>query len=138
MTYANKNGKYLHIPYERTPMSEVLSLESEHEIDGSYQQNAGYEMIPAQRHMKSDSRESDEHDKGDNLLNHFELHQAECTAVSFKPDSVGGHLEAVFEESDTPRQEDDEDKRRGVGEKTGLLQFEMTVPREGHEDIRCD
>jgi len=93
-------------------------------------------MIPSQLHMKRQSAKNEKHDQRDNLLNHLELHQRERTAVTLKTNTVGGYLQAVFEERDAPREEDHKNKRRGVGEEAGLLQLQMAVPRKRHEDIR--
>lgn len=86
--------------------------------------------------MEGDGGESDEDDKGDDLLNDFELHQAERASVALKAYTVSRNLQAVLKESDAPGEEDDKDKGCGIGKKTGLLQFEMAVPSERHEDIR--
>ena len=86
--------------------------------------------------MERDRGENNKDYKRDNFLNHFELHQRERSSVAIKTYSVSRYLEAVLEESDSPRKEDDENKRRGVTEKTDVLQFKMAVPGERHEDIR--
>ena len=93
-------------------------------------------MVPAQRHLESDSRKSDKDHKRDDFLNNFQLHQRERSAVACKTDSVRRHLQTVLEESDAPGQENDKDKRCSIGEETGLLQFQVTIPRERHEDVR--
>ena len=111
-------------------------FEAEDEIDGGDEEEACHEMVPAERHTESDGGEDDKNHKGDHLLNDFELHQCERTSVALKTHPVGGHLQAVLEESDAPREENDEDKRRGIGEETDVLQFQVAVPRQRHEDIR--
>ena len=92
-------------------------------------------MIPTQLHMKGDSGEYDKHHEGDDFLYHFELHQSERTAVAFKTHAVRRYLQAVLEESDAPRKQDNKNQRCGVREEARLLQFEMAVPCQGHEDI---
>ena len=86
--------------------------------------------------MKRDGRESHKDDKCDDFLDHFELHEREGAAVSFEADAICRHLKAVLEERDSPREENDEDKRCSIGDETGALQFEMTIPGQRHEDIR--
>ena len=110
-------------------------FESEYEIDRSNQEHAGYEMIPLQRHVKRYGGEDYKDHQCDHFLNHFELHQGERASVPLKSYAVCGHLETVFEESDAPREEDDKNQRCGVREEARLLQFEMAVPCQGHEDI---
>ena len=92
-------------------------------------------MIPLQRHVKRYGGEDYKDHQRDHFLNHFELHQGERTAVPLKSYAVCGHLEAVFEESYSPREKNNEDQRRGVGEEACLLEFEMTVPGKRHEYI---
>ena len=111
-------------------------FEAKDKIDGGDEEETRHEMVPAERHAESDGGEDDEDHEGDHLLNDFELHQRERSSVALKTHSVGGHLQAVLEESDAPREENHEDKRRGVGEETDVLQFQVAVPRQGHEDIR--
>ena len=115
-----------------------MLFEGEDEIDGSNEQKTSHKMIPSEGHVEGDGRESDEDNKSDDLLNDFELHQAERASVALKAYAVSRNLQAVLKESDAPGEEDDEDKGCGIGKETGLLQFEMTVPSERHEDIRRD
>ena len=68
------------------------------------------------------------------LLNDLELYKAERSAVALKADAVGGHLTTVLEESDAPRQGYHADERP-MGCHARLLQTQMAVPRQGHEDI---
>ena len=114
----------------------MILFESKDEIDRTDEEDTRHEMVPTQRHLKGDGRECDKDHEGDHFLDNLQLHQREWSAVPCKTDSVGRHLEAVLEESDAPGQENHKDKRCGIGEETGLLQFQMTVPRERHEDIR--
>jgi hypothetical protein len=92
-------------------------------------------MVPSKRHVECKCGENDKHDKRYNLLNYFELHQREGSSVSFKSDSIGGHLETILEESNSPRKEDNKDEWRGVAEKTDILQFEVAIPGESHKHI---
>ena len=74
--------------------------------------------------MKIEDGENGEHGEGDDFLNGFELRHAEFVGA----DAVGGNLEAVFEKSDHPTDDDDlEEGRRFV--------FEVAVPGECHEDV---
>ena len=85
--------------------------------------------------MESDRREDDEHHERDHFLYHLELHQAEGPAVTDESDAVSRHLEAVLEESDTPRQQNDKNERRGIRKEPRLLQFQMPVPGQRHKHI---
>ena len=78
-----------------------------------------------------------EDDEGDALLDDLELNEGEGTAVAYETDAIGGHLTTVLEEGNHPREGDD--KQEGpVGADAAVLQLEMAVPGEGHEDIAED
>ncbi len=40
--------------------------------------------------------------EGDDLLNHFQLHQRVGTAIAHKAEFVGGYLQRILEERDAP------------------------------------
>ena len=92
-------------------------------------------MVPAQGHVEGYCGEEHKDHQRDHFLNHFELHQGERASVPLKPYAVCGHLETVFEESYSPREENDENQRCGVGEETCLLEFEVTIPSKRHKYI---
>lgn len=116
-------------------MIDDLGFESEDEIDSSDEQKACDGMVPPQRHMKSERGEPDEDHQCNELLKYLQLHQTERSSVAVKPHPVCGHLKAILEESDAPREQNDKNQRGGIREETGLLQFQVTVPRQRHEDI---
>ena len=73
--------------------------------------------------------------QGNHFLDHLELHQVEGAAVSVETDPVRRDGQAVLEEGDAPREKDDQDEGPASGD-LHLLEFEMTVPGECHEDVR--
>src|SRR3954470_13390484 len=82
------------------------------------------QMIPADRLLEIEQRKSGEDQQRDHLLHGLELRRRiDRIAVA-----VGWHREAVFDERDCPAHEDDAPERH-------LLEAEMAVPREGHEQI---
>lgn len=111
-------------------------FESENKIDGADEKEACHEMIPSQRHLESEDGEYHKDHQGNHFLNDLQLHQREGSAITGKANPVCRHLQTILEESNAPGEEDDKDKRRGMSEETCLLQFQMSVPRERHEDIR--
>ena len=111
-------------------------FEGEDEIDGGDEEEARHEMIPPQRHVKRQCGEKDENDQRNHLLNDLQLHQGERSAVALETYTVGGDLQAVLEESDSPREENNENKRCGVGEEPHVLELQMAVPRKRHKHIR--
>ena len=111
-------------------------VEAEYEPNGCDEADAGSDMIPAKLHVKRHHAEEDEHAERDNFLNHLELHEREGPAIFDKTNSVGRHLQTVFKKRNSPGKQDNKDQRGGIGEKTGTLQFQVTIPGKRHEDIR--
>ena len=92
-------------------------------------------MIPVQSlSLEEDIGDDGKDDKRYALLNHLELHQVEGTAIIDESNSVGRYLTAIFEESDGPTEGDDTDKRP-VAAHARLLQLEVSVPSQRHEDV---
>ena len=88
---------------------EGLSLEQEVGDDGKYRQR-------------------------NDFLNDLELDERERTAVLREAHPVGGHHKRVFKEGDSPGKEDDADERPVV-RNLHLLQFQVAVPGQRHEDV---
>ena len=92
-------------------------------------------MIPVQSlSLEEDIGDDGEDDERHALLYHFELYQIEWTAVVDESDAVGWYLTAIFEEGDGPTEGDDTDKRP-VAAHARLLQLEVSVPSQRHEDV---
>ena len=85
--------------------------------------------------FEEESDDDGEDGKGNHLLDHFQLHKVERTAIALETDAVGRDGEAILEESDAPGEEDDENQRPAGGD-FHFLQFKMAVPRERHEYVR--
>src|ERR1035441_8408648 len=92
-----------------------------------YKANSGCGMVPMQVFAEIEEREDGENHQRDDLLNHLELHRAEA----LRADAIGGHLQAVFKESDSTTDQDDLPQRI-------LPVLQVTIPGKGHEDIRED
>ncbi len=60
-------------------------------------------MVPSQLHVKSDYGKRHKNHQRDHLLYHFQLHQRERSAITLKTHPVGGHLQTVFKEGNSPR-----------------------------------
>ena len=117
-----------------SPLS--LQKNEEHRSDEAAE---GYEVVPLQRFAsEADNGEHREDSDGDNLLDDLELHECEGTAIAHEADTVGGHLTGILEESQTPADENDNVKWGVVRDELHLLQLQVTVPSECHEDIRYD
>jgi len=96
----------------------------EHE-EGTGDEAAGsYAVVPMEFFIEVEGREDAEDGERDDLLNDLEL----CGRELVGAETVGRDLQAVLKKRDAP------------GDKDGLpkwdaLEFEMTVPGKGHEDI---
>jgi hypothetical protein len=71
-----------------------------------------------------DGKSGEDHQR-DDLLDGLELRGRELE----RADTVGGHLEAIFEESDTPAGQND------LPQSFAAI-FEVAIPGKGHEDVR--
>ena len=109
-------------------------VEAEDEPNGCDEADARSDMIPAKLHVKRHHAEKDEHAERDNFLNHLELHEREGPAVFDKTNSVGRHLQAVFEKRNRPT-ESYHRYHRPLVEPLKLGQFQMAIPSKRHEDI---
>lgn len=84
-------------------------------------------MVPADLLAEIEHRETAEDHERDDLLNDLELRGR----VNRIAPAIGGHLQAVFEESDAPAYENDDEQRLA-------LELQVAVPRDGHEEVRAD
>ena len=75
--------------------------------------------------------------QGNHFLDDFQLYEIERASVVYETDSVRRDLGAIFEESHAPGQEYDQNERPACSH-FHLLQFQVSVPCYGHEDIGCD
>ena len=94
-------------------------------------------MVPGELRAESRHREEDEDRERDHFLNDLEFKKRERTAVAFKAETVGRHLKGIFKKRNAPREEDD---RPDGPERDELhvLELEVQVPGERHEDVRND
>lgn len=77
------------------------------EIDCGYQADEGCEVVPLQMlALEKQVGDDGKDDKRHHLLDHFELDERERASCALEADAVGGHLAAVFKESNTPREGD--------------------------------
>jgi hypothetical protein len=84
-------------------------------------------MIPFEALTEIRPRENDEHTESDYLLDDFQLKCREL-AVTY---AIRGDLKTVFGKRDRPAHQDYRDKR-------SLAVFQVTIPGDGHEDVRAN
>ena len=97
----------------------------EDEKDGGHDEGEADDIVPLQLLLEVEDGEAGEDDQGDDLLDGLELGGREMAV----PEAVGRDLEAVFQKGDRPGDQDDLPEGR-------VLELEMPVPGEGHEDVR--
>lgn len=81
-------------------------------------------VVPSNLFAEIENRKNGEDRERDDLLNGLQLRGREFV----RADTIGGDLEAILEESDSPTDENNLPERRGAI-------FEVTVPGKGHKDI---
>jgi hypothetical protein len=114
-------------------------LFQEHEEHRSNEASEGYKVIPLQRlALEEDDGEECKDGDRDNLLNNLELHQRERTAIAHEADAVGWHLTGILKERQEPADEDNDVERGVVRDELHLLQLQVSVPSERHENVRYD
>ena len=92
-------------------------------------------MIPVQSlSLEEDIGDDGEDDKRYAFLYHFELDQIKRSAIIHETYAVSWYLTAIFEEGDGPTECDDSDEWP-VAAYARLLQFQMSVPCQRHEDV---
>lgn len=92
-------------------------------------------MVPVQTLPLEENVGNDgEDDEGNAFLYHLELDQRERPAVADEADAVGWHLAAVLEEGYRPA-EDYHTSQGPVAADASLLQFEVSIPCYGHENV---
>ena len=75
-----------------------------------------------------------EHYQRDNLLDDFQLPEAERATVAVEAEAVGWDLGAIFKESQSPREENDQNERP-ASRNLHFLKLQMAVPCECHEYV---
>ena len=61
--------------------------------------------------LEEDQHKNGEDGQREELLNHLELPEVERTAILDESYAIGGHHETVFDQRDTPTEEDDHRQR---------------------------
>jgi hypothetical protein len=84
------------------------------------------EMVPVKLFIEVKKREHSEYCQCDYFLNHLELEGR----IDRVPPAIGGNLKAIFKKRNAPACKND--KQQWL-----IFEFQMSVPREGHENIRA-
>ena len=93
-------------------------------------------MVPANAFVVEEEQgKNGEDDQRDDFLNDFELQQGERTAVAHETVTVGRDLTRIFRQSQQPTDQNNDNERSIVCYDALFLQFHVTIPRKGHENI---
>src|ERR1017187_6755515 len=84
------------------------------------------DVIPPHFFVQINHGENHENRQGDDLLDDFELRGG----IDRIAPPISRHWKAIFEERDAPAHEDDEQQRL-------VLELQMAIPRERHENVRA-
>ena len=95
------------------------------EIDRPHNEEIREQDVPRWALAKEPERDDGEDDERDALLHDLELGDRECP----RTDAVRGDLERVLRQRDKPTHQDHQQQWLG-------LQLQVSIPRQGHEDIR--
>src|ERR1039457_1263683 len=101
-------------------------LERKGEERGHAEKAERHEIIPRKLLLQKRGREDNEDDDRYNLLNNLELVAREVAIA----EAIRRHRQAVFEQRDSPRNQD------RLPERPAVTVFQVPVPGEGHEYIR--
>ena len=92
-------------------------------------------MIPMKRFaLEKDGGEHCKNGECDDLLDDFQLQERERSAIAHEANAVGRHLTGIFRQGNEPRKEDDA-VERPVRDDFHLLEFQVSIPCEGHENV---
>ena len=92
-------------------------------------------MIPFHLHVKRDHRKDHKNHQCDYLLQYLQLHQTERATIPLKPDTIGGHLQAIFKKCYAPGDGYHTYQRQAL-EPRKLSHLQMAIPRQCHKHIR--
>ena len=114
----------------------ILRLDrQERENDGGDEAEEGRKVIPVELlTLEQEHGDDGEYGQRDHLLDDLKLEQTERAAVTLESDTVGRNHEAIFGQGDAPREQDDGIQGPVAGH-AGLLEAQMAVPGQGHEDV---
>lgn len=107
----------------------------EREIHSGDKQEESHKVIPVQMFVfEKDGHKDGEDCERDHLLDDLELHEAEWPTILRIPDSVGWHHKQILKQGNTPREQDD-NNQWPVCTDALALQFEVSIPCEGHDNV---
>ena len=106
--------------------SRFASLECKGEKGRAAEKGERDDVVPRQLLLQEQNRKDDEDDQRDDLLNDFQLKSGKLAVT----ETIRRHRQAIFEQGNSPRDQDRLPKRPVVA----ILQ--VAIPGEGHEYVR--
>ena len=113
----------------------VECLILEHEIDGGDEAEECCDVVPMQvLALEHEGDHYREDGKRDDFLHDLQLEERERTAVDGRAHAVGWHHEEILYQRHAPRGQNDE-YQRPVRDDVHLLQLQVAIPRQRHENV---
>ena len=110
----------------------------EDKVDGQYQKYESQQVVPPESlGFKKDQSENRKYSQRDHLLNHLELEKRKRTAVASESDAVGRNLKHIFEQSNTPTQQNNSEQGQII-EPPLPLQPQLPIPCKSHKNVGYD
>ena len=90
-------------PNEASVSEWLKQLFHKHKINSCNQANKCCQMVPVQCFsLKENSGKNSKYNQSNHLLNHFQLHQREWTAIPDKADTIRRYLTRIFKKCNNP------------------------------------
>lgn len=106
-----------------------------YEIDCCDEADESRQMVPMQTlSLEKNIGDEGEDDERYAFLYHFELYQGEGTTIVDETYAVGWHLATVLKESYRPTKNNDS-YQRPIAANASLLEFQVTIPCQCHENV---
>src|SRR5690606_6600319 len=110
----------------------------EYKIYGQYEEHKTDQVIdPETLIFKHQHRKQGEDYQCNDFLNYLELPEIERSPVSLVTYLIGRYLKTVFEQGNSPTDQDDGPEPE-LGKSRHGIKLEMAVPGQGHKNIRND
>ena len=112
-----------------------ILLLHKNKVDSSNKTYKSGQMIPMQLlSLEHDICDDSENNQRHDLLNDFQLHKRERSAIALETNFIGRHLHAIFKEGYDPRKCYYTYEWPSVAD-VHLVKFQMTVPRKCHKHV---
>lgn len=106
---------------------------------GENDKSESNDVVPVNWFALEDCRNDKGEDyEGNRLLDDLKLHEGIRTAIDLRTNAVGWYHEGILEQCHAPTEKNDEDQWPVFDRWVHLLELEVSIPGECHEDIGDD